>query len=141
MSAFRARRQVRFAHCDPAGIAYYPRLFELADTVIEDWTAEVIGVPRRVMHLGMGLGLPTVTIEARFASPARLGDMLDFMLLVERVGGSSVDLALAVSREGEQLFAISYRQVLFTMETGRAKDWPADWRARLEGAMTREGAK
>lgn len=141
MSVFRARRQVRFGHCDPAGIAYYPRLFELADTVIEDWTAEVLGVARREMHLAMGLGLPTVTIEARFSSPARLGDVLDFVLAVERVGGSSVDLALEVSREGERLFAITYRQVLFAMETGKAKHWPPEWRARLQGAAVKEGVK
>ncbi len=132
MSAFTASRPIRFGHCDPAGIAYYPRLFELADTVIEDWTAEVIGVPRRAMHLELGLGLPTVTIEARFSSPARLGDELVFTLEVERVGGSSVDLALEARRGDELLFSIRYRQVLFTMETHSARAWPSDWRERLE---------
>ena len=138
MSAFTASRPIRFGHCDPAGIAYYPRLFELADTVIEDWTAEVIGVPRREMHLELGLGLPTVTIEARFSSPVRLGDELVFALEVERVGGSSVDLALEARRGDELLFSIRYRQVLFTMETHSACSWPSDWRERLERSCEKE---
>ena len=79
---FRTSLPLRFAHCDPAGIAYYPRYFELCDAAIEDWTAAVLGISRREMHVDRGLGLPTVTLTADFAMPSRLGDMLDFTITV-----------------------------------------------------------
>lgn len=138
MSGYLACRPIRFAHCDPAGIAYYPRIFELCDSVIEDWTEAVLGVSRRAMHLEMGLGLPTVDLRAEFHSPCRLGDMLEIRLDTERVGNSSVDLALTATCAGEARFGVTYRQVLFTMASGKSLSWPEDWRRKLCEAVTPE---
>jgi 4-hydroxybenzoyl-CoA thioesterase len=126
---------LRFAHCDPAGIAYYPRYFELCDAAIEDWTEAVIGVPRRVMHLEMGLALPTVTLEAEFTAVSRLGDPLDIAIDVTTVGHSSVGLRAEVSSGGERRFAVRYKQVLMIMAAGEATPWPLPWRTRLEQEM------
>jgi 4-hydroxybenzoyl-CoA thioesterase len=132
---FLVRQRLRFAHCDAAGIAYYPRYFELADAVIEDWTEQVVGMPRRVLHLEQGLGLPTVDLKSQFASPGRLGDWLDFTLSVARLGTSSIDLALDVSCAGERRFSAQYTQVLVELATMRSQHWPAAWRARIEETM------
>ncbi|MCJ8191893.1 acyl-CoA thioesterase [Sphingomicrobium aestuariivivum] len=133
--AYEASRKVRFGACDAAGIAYYPALFELCDGVIEDWTADVLGVPRRELHLEQGLALPTVDMRATFGSPARLGDRLDMVLHVRRVGNSSVDLALTAAVAGRECFSITYRQVLMEMEGARSLAWPGEWRERLEAAI------
>jgi 4-hydroxybenzoyl-CoA thioesterase len=132
---FTARHRLRFAHCDAAGIAYYPRLFELADGVIEDWTEQVLGVPRRVLHLEQGRALPTVDLKTRFASPSRLGDWLDFSLAVERLGTSSIDFALEMTCAGEPRLSAHYTQVLVDMATMRSLPWPPEWRVRIEGTM------
>lgn len=133
---FRATYPLRFAHCDPAGIAYYPRYFEICDAAIEDWTAAVLETPRRVMHLDMGLALPTVTLEAEFTAVSRLGDPLDIAVDVIAVGRSSVDLRAHVASGGEPRFTVRYRQVLIEMAGGEARPWPDEWRARLEGEIT-----
>ena len=36
-NAFRTAYLVRFAHCDPAGIGFYPRYFDLFNSAVEDW--------------------------------------------------------------------------------------------------------
>ena len=133
---FRGSFPLRFAHCDPAGIAYYPNLFEICDAAIEDWTEKVVGAPRRVMHLEMGLALPTVTLEAEFVAVSRLGDLLDIAIDVTAVGRSSLGLRAEVSSGTERRFAVNYKQVLMTMATGEALAWPDDWRARLEQEMS-----
>ena len=131
---FTMRQRLRFAHCDPAGIAYYPRYFELADHVIEEWTENVLGVPRRELHMRLGLALPTVHLEAEFAAVSRLGDWLDFALRVEEVGKSSVGLALGASCGEELRFSVRYRQVLVEMEGMKSMPWPDEWRRHLEAA-------
>lgn len=131
---------LRFAHCDPAGIAYYPRYFELCDAAIEDWTAEVLGVDRRTMHIDMGLGLPTVDLKASFTAMSRLGDLLDISVSVERVGRSSIDLALDISSAGEPRFAVRYIQVLTSLTENHAVPWPDDLRERLDAAARKEPA-
>jgi len=135
MTAFRGTYPLRFAHCDPAGIAYYPRYFEICDAAIEDWTAQVLGVPRRVMHLEMGLGLPTVSLHAEFAVPSRLGDALDIAVAVTAVGRSSVGLAADVACGGEKRFEVAYRQVLMNLAEARAVPWPPEWGERLRRSM------
>jgi 4-hydroxybenzoyl-CoA thioesterase len=136
--AFRLTTKLRFAHCDPAGIGYYPRYLELCDAAIEDWTAAVLGVPRQVMHLEMRLGLPTVDLHARFSAPGRLGDLLDIDISVAKVGRSSVHLAAAVSCAGEKRFEIDYIQVLTNLVTMQAAPWPVEWRQRLASSAQEE---
>ena len=135
---FRASHPVRFASCDAAGIAYYPKLFEICDGVIEDWTAEALGVPRKVLHLEQARALPTVDLRSSFERPARLGDTLDMTLAVRAVGSSSVDLELTADVDGARCFTVAYRQVLMDMRSARSMPWPEEWRVRLD-AWVEEG--
>jgi len=132
---FPARQRLRFAHCDAAGIAYYPRLLELADGVIEDWTEQVLGVARRELHLDLGRGLPTVDLRTQFTNVSRLGDWLDFELRVERIGTSSVDFALEMTCAGDPRLSARYTQVLVELAAMRSLAWPSEWRARIEETM------
>lgn len=132
MSApFRVTLPLRFAHCDPAGIGYYPRYLEMCDAAIEDWTAAILGVSRRTMHLEMELGLPTVDLHAQFTKVSVIGDALDFDVAVLSVGRSSIKLAVAVSCAGEPRFGIDLVQVLTRLTSMRAEAWPTEWRKRL----------
>lgn len=134
---FRATYPLRFGDCDPAGIAYYPRLFALCDAAIEDWTAAVLGVSRRVLHLEMGFALPTVALDADFAAVSRLGDLLDIAIDVTAVGRTSVGLRAEASSAGERRFGVRYTQVLMDMASAASRPWPDDWRAALEQEMIR----
>ena len=44
-SAYRATVLVRFAHCDPAGIVFFPRYMEMFNNLVEDWCRDVEVVP------------------------------------------------------------------------------------------------
>lgn len=129
---FRTRHILRFAHCDPAGIAYYPRYFELCDAAIEDWNEQVIGVSRRALHLDLGMATPTVSLAAEFVAASRLGDLLDFQLDVLKIGRSSIDMKIAVTCAGEPRFAIETRLVLVGGDPMRPVPWPDEWRERIE---------
>jgi 4-hydroxybenzoyl-CoA thioesterase len=122
---------LRFAHCDPAGIAYYPRYFELCDAVIEDWTEQVVGIGRRKLHLELGYALPTVDLQADFTAVSRLGDWLDFSLTALDLGRSSVWLGIDVTSNGERRFGVRYKQVLIDMAKTQSIPWPEEWRARI----------
>lgn len=122
---------VRFAHCDPAGIAYFPRLFELVDAAVEEWTAAILGVTRAEMHGPLRLGLPTVDLSAQFAAPCRLGEVLDIAVAHGEVGTTSLALTATATAGGAARFTARLRQVLMNLDSARAEPWPAAWRARL----------
>lgn len=129
---------LRFAHCDAAGIGYYPRYLELCDAAIEDWTHSVLGISRRTMHFELQLALPTVQMNATFVRPGRLGDRLDFEVRVENVGRTSVALEAEVTSLGEPRFRVVFVQVLTCMAGMRPKPWPDEWRGRLEAMLNKE---
>ncbi len=97
---FRTSIPVRFADCDPAGIVFYPRYFEMFNSVVEDWCAQALGMSFRDMHLQHGIGLPTVHLETDFIAPSELGDVLQAELTVEKIGGASMSIVIRLLGAG-----------------------------------------
>jgi 4-hydroxybenzoyl-CoA thioesterase len=92
------RRQIRveFNHCDPAGIVFYPRYFEMTNSVLENFFREEVGYSYHAM-MEDGIGVPTARIETDFAPRRVLAMCWTGCLVVERLGGSSVTFRLAAT--------------------------------------------
>jgi 4-hydroxybenzoyl-CoA thioesterase len=132
---YRRPFKVMFQHCDPAGIVFYPRYFEMINATVEDWFEEGVGVPFAAMHGPRAFAIPAARIEARFGKPSRLGDLLDVRLAVTRLGRSAMDLALtALGPDGPRVEA-SLTIVHVDRGSMRPTAWPADIRARVEDLM------
>lgn len=122
--------QIEFNHCDPAGIVFYPRYFEMVNSVVENFFADVVGRSFASMHSDDARnGVPTVGIEAAFQRPSRLGDKVRFSLRVEHVGRSSVRVAIqGAGPDGPRLLV---RMTVAWIDQMKAAPWPADMRAAL----------
>ncbi|HET7298790.1 MAG TPA: hypothetical protein VFI89_08740 [Burkholderiales bacterium] len=57
---FRFAQPIRFSHCDPAGVLYFPHVFDFVNAAMEDWFAWRLGLPFHVMHLELRRGNPVV---------------------------------------------------------------------------------
>lgn len=68
---FENNKQIRFHHCDPAGIVFYPEYFVLFNELVEDWFNEGLGVDFSKFHMVERLGFPAVKIECEFLTPSR----------------------------------------------------------------------
>ena len=127
---YRLVHPVRFQHCDPAGIVFYPRYFEMINLCVEQWFEEVLDYPFSAMHAG-GFAIPTATISVDFSAPSKLGDLLDFSLEVTKVGRTSVSLSFrAVAGQEVRLSGTSVL-VHIEKKTGRPLRWPEAIRARF----------
>ena len=88
--AFTRTVPIRFSHCDPAGIVYFPHYFDMFNGLVEDWYTEQLGVNYANLILGDQHGFPYVHIETDFKLPSRmLGGF--FFLFVCGAGRLSVD--------------------------------------------------
>ena len=85
---FTTQKLVRFHHCDPAGIVFYPQFYYLLHEVQEDFLAH-IGFPEHVLIAG-GMGLPIVDMKTEFLGMCRNGDELTMTLELTRIGGASL---------------------------------------------------
>ncbi|BAL24172.1 thioesterase family protein [Azoarcus sp. KH32C] len=128
---FMAERLVRFAHCDPAGIVFFPRYFEMLNGVVEDWWAH-LGKPWTETVSQRRLGTPTAKLDTTFVAPSRLGDTLCFHLSVERIGRSSLDLRhRIVGADGQERVRFDQCLVATSLETHRSIPWPEDIRQAI----------
>ena len=127
---FVTQLDVRFGDVDPAGIAYYPRYFDLLNGVVEDWWISM-GVPWKVLFGERRIGLPTVRFEVDFRAPAFLEDELRFTLQVKRIGSKSVELDHVVQRGVTTLWQCAQTLVVTSLDSHRSIAWPDDLRAAL----------
>jgi 4-hydroxybenzoyl-CoA thioesterase len=130
MARFEATRVLRFGDCDPAGIAYYPRYFDLLNGVVEDWWISM-GVPWKVLFGERRIGLPTVRFAVDFRAPAFLEDELRFTLSIKRIGSKSVELDHVVQRGATTLWQCAQTLVVTSLDSHRSIAWPDDLRAAL----------
>lgn len=121
---YQVQRKVRFQHCDPAAIVFFPRYFEMINSVVEDWFEEVVGVSFNKMHTELRTGVPTANINTDFTAPSRLGDSLVFKLQPLKVGGASLTLEVSAWC-GDQLRLRSQSTLVYIdMNSGRPLPWP-----------------
>jgi 4-hydroxybenzoyl-CoA thioesterase len=130
--AFRSSQLVRFAHCDPAEIVFYPRFFDLFASVLEDWFAQGLGSPFGTDFMGpRNLRIPSLAITAQFQVACRLSETIDFNLWVTRLGRSSIDLAIHGSVAGEPRLRAAWTVCVIDYETFKSTPIPDDLRARM----------
>lgn len=114
-------QKVLFKHCDPAGIVFYPRFFEMINDAVEALFDEVIGWPFEVIHKTGAV--PTRSFDVDFKRPCRHGDMLRLNLLLMDLGRTSLTLETR-AMAGEEL-RFTARQVLVHVGAdGRPLSWP-----------------
>lgn len=139
--AFTRSVPVRFSHCDPAGIVYFPHYFDMFNGVIEDWYTEELGYDYAEMLMGSKFGFPFVHIDCDFKIPSRMGDVIDLTLLVERIGRSSLGIAIVCHLDGFERLRAHMVTAMMALETGQPVPLPQPLRDKIEAyrALTTGG--
>jgi 4-hydroxybenzoyl-CoA thioesterase len=132
MPTFESDKLIRFHHCDPAGIIFYPQYFILFNELMEDWFTQGLNVSVVEQVINQRVGIPMGRVECDFLLPSRIGDILRFVLRVVRVGQSSMTLRIEC-RAGDELRVKAQLTVVFaSLKTMRSVPIPADLRQRIE---------
>jgi 4-hydroxybenzoyl-CoA thioesterase len=132
-SPFVSEKLIRFHHCDPAGIVFYPQYFTLFHELLEDLYnrglklnyAEMISKDRR--------GLPTAHIDCDFKIPSKIGDVVQMQLSVQRIGRTSLTIGVKVCAGAEVRVTATQVLVLISLVDGALVSIPDDLRARFAG--------
>ena len=129
---FVSEKLIRFHHCDPAGIVFYPQYFILFHELLEDWFNRGLGLNYADLISKERRGLPTAHIDCDFRIPSKIGDTVQMQLSVKRVGNSSITLAVSVRAGAEIRVTANQVLVLISLEDGSVLSVPPDLRARFE---------
>jgi 4-hydroxybenzoyl-CoA thioesterase len=137
--AFTRTVPIRFSHCDPAGIVYFPHYFDMFNGLVEDWYTEQLGVNYANLILGDQHGFPYVHIETDFKLPSRMGERLDLTLLLTRVGRSSISVVIVGHVGGVERLRARLVTAMTSLETHQSVELPEALRAKFETYMKKTG--
>ncbi|WP_300675740.1 acyl-CoA thioesterase [Soonwooa sp.] len=120
---FIKEQRIRFEHCDPAGIVFYPRYFEMLNGLMEDFFREVLDYPFENMH--QDSGIPTVDIKTQFKSPAKLGDIITKSMYISKLGKTSCTYQYVFNLGDKTVLEGEGTIVFVSFENGgiQPKDW------------------
>jgi 4-hydroxybenzoyl-CoA thioesterase len=129
---FQRDKLIRFHHCDPAGIVFYPQYFVLFHELMEDWFGEGLGIDYAEFVRGRGMGLPMVKLECEFLAPNPMGHVLTLELTVKRIGNSSITLGVRGTAEGRECVRATLLVVHTSIKEMRSVPIPGELRAAME---------
>jgi 4-hydroxybenzoyl-CoA thioesterase len=128
---FSTHKLIRFHHCDPAGIVFYPQYFILFNELVEDWFDRGLGVDFARLHVEQKRGVPMRRLECDFLSPSRIGERLTFTLAVKKIGGTSLTAEVEAGTGGVVRVRATLVLVYLSLETHRPVPFPDELRAKL----------
>ncbi|SFU81970.1 acyl-CoA thioesterase [Halomonas korlensis] len=98
---FYYRRPIRWGDTDVAGIVFTGHYFDICMEAIESWFIEVLELDWFILTQDHGIGTPFVHAEVDFHAPLTPRDGLSVRVDVERMGNSSLSLALTGKRNSD----------------------------------------
>jgi 4-hydroxybenzoyl-CoA thioesterase len=127
VTAFINTRKVRieWGDCDPAGIIFYPRYFDIFDASTALIFERALGVTKFQMFKTLEFaGFPLVRTRARFLKPTRFGDDVVVESKIS-FGRSSFDVEHRLSLNSEICAECSEKRVWVVRDAdGRLKSHP-----------------
>ena len=95
MASFTFQRQltIEWGQCDPAGIVFNSRFFEMFDASTWQLFEAALGVKPHELATAFGImGIPLVDVRANFLKPIRFGDVVGTTSRVSEFRRSSFDV-------------------------------------------------
>lgn len=123
--------RIEFNHCDPAGIVFFPRYFEMLNSQVENFFRDALETPFESFIMVQRFGVPTVHFEIDFLAPSRLGELVAFRLDVLAIGRASVDFRHSATGSDGVARLTARQRIVWVTPEGRSAPWPAALRARL----------
>jgi 4-hydroxybenzoyl-CoA thioesterase len=118
------RRQltIEWAYCDPAGIVFNGRFFEIFDGATWALLEAALGVPMHRLSAAFGIiGAPLVEARARFIAPLKFGDRVVVESQVSAFHRSSFDVEHRVLNGGALATEGYETRVWADLDEGRLK--------------------
>lgn len=125
-ASFERPVRIRFSHCDPAGIVFFPQYLVMTNALVEDWFNEGLHIDYAHMIAQRRLGLPIVKLDCEFSRPSQMGETITLTLQVAAIGRRSISLDIVGHCHGETRFRAKQVLVTTSLERGTSIEIPAD---------------
>ncbi|WP_341317450.1 thioesterase family protein [Paraburkholderia sp. IMGN_8] len=125
-ASFERPVRIRFSHCDPAGIVFFPQYLVMTNSLVEDWFNEGLHIDYAHMIAQRRVGLPIVKLDCEFSRPSQMGETITLSLAVLAIGRRSLSIDIVGYCGDETRFRAKQVLVTTSLESGTSIDIPAD---------------
>jgi 4-hydroxybenzoyl-CoA thioesterase len=92
---------IEWGQCDPAGIVFNKRFFEIFDQSTWELFEAALGVKPHELARTYGIiGIPVVDVKANFSKPLKFGDKIEIASCVSEFRRSSFDVEHKIQLDG-----------------------------------------
>jgi 4-hydroxybenzoyl-CoA thioesterase len=117
---FTRQHRIEWGQCDPAGIVFAPRYFDMVteSTIL---LFEAAGLPpkRTMLDREDAAGYPSVELSARFLRPTSFGDTVTLESAAPVFGNSSFTLLCRISLDGQLCVEVTEKRVWTVRDASR----------------------
>ena len=138
MKTFVTLQRVRFGHVDPAGIAYYPRIYDYLHEAFEELWERHVGARYYHLLLERKMGFPLVHSEVSFERPLRFGDEPEVTITCFHLGTTSLGLRYVYKVHGETCLEARMTTVCVHTRSMKPQPLPPEFRARFAELLEKE---
>ncbi len=135
LNFFEEVQTVRFQHCDPAGIVFYPRYFEMLNLTVERFFEHQLGFSFNRLHKDLSVTVPTVRIETDFLEASYLEDRLQFQMTLDRIGRASLSFQISCKCKDEERLRAIITLVCIDYDAKKAVPWPDVIRDKIQAIL------
>ncbi|WCM23586.1 acyl-CoA thioesterase [Paraburkholderia bryophila] len=125
-ASFERPVRIRFSHCDPAGIVFFPQYLVMTNALVEDWFNEGLLVDYAQMISQRRVGLPIVKLDCDFLRPSQMGETITLTLNVAAIGRRSISIEIVGHCNGETRFRAKQVLVTTSLDRNVSIDIPPD---------------
>lgn len=133
--SFVTQLQVRFGDVDPAGIVYYPKVYDYIHEAFEDLWNVHVGLRYYYLVSEERLGFPLVHSEVDFKQPLRFGDRPLVRITCSKIGTSSLVLRYRLSVDEQLCVDAKMTVVCVALDGLSSVPIPDEYRARFEAIL------
>ncbi len=102
MLASKQTVRIQWGDCDPAGIVYFPRYFEIFDALSGALIERALGMTKiKAIKVYDFVGYPVVDLRARFHAPSRYGDDVIIETICAAIKRSSFEIVHRLYNDGK----------------------------------------
>ena len=130
---FKHTLRVRWKECDVQGIAYYGSYLDFIDVAQAEYFRN-LGILTHNPDKREIFALAAVKVTLEYKSPAKIDELIDVFLRVEKIGNSSLDKRSEIYRNGTNDLLCSGQSISvnFDSDSGKSRNVPSEIKDIIE---------
>lgn len=132
---FEYKRNIRLNDCDPAGVIFFARVYDIAHEAFEEMLLKADNSIDNIINRSETI-YPLISSSADYSGPIRLGDKINVKVKLKDLTENSISLSYLFEKENKIFTIVNTSQVSINKSTWKKSPIPIDFKNKLENLLS-----